>query len=129
MVVSGGSQQGAKAWYVSEGRMPVGITIESGQADLLLISWLGADALNRGERVYRLLGCDLEFCSGLPAVGETLRYEISVDGNRAGQTAMAAKANGRSTVPQIFVGDAHVGGCDDLYALEERGKLDALLAG
>jgi acyl transferase domain-containing protein/3-hydroxymyristoyl/3-hydroxydecanoyl-(acyl carrier protein) dehydratase len=69
------------AWYVSEGRMPVGITIESGQADLLLISWLGADALNRGERVYRLLGCELEFCSDLPVIGETLRYAISVDGN------------------------------------------------
>jgi len=55
--------------------------------------------------------------------------EISVDGNRAGQAAMAAKANGRSTVPQIFVGDAHVGGCDDLYELEGRGELDAMLAG
>ena len=55
--------------------------------------------------------------------------EISVDGNRAGQAAMAAKANGRSTVPQIFVGDAHVGGCDDLYALDAGGTLDALLAG
>jgi acyl transferase domain-containing protein/3-hydroxymyristoyl/3-hydroxydecanoyl-(acyl carrier protein) dehydratase len=72
---------GAGAWYVSEGRMPVGITIESGQADLLLISWLGADRLNRGERVYRLLGCDLEFCSDLPVVGETLRYAITVDRN------------------------------------------------
>ena len=55
--------------------------------------------------------------------------EISVDGNRAGQAAMAVKANGRSTVPQIFVGATHVGGCDDLYELEELGKLDALLAG
>ena len=55
--------------------------------------------------------------------------EISVDGDRAGQTAMAAKAGGRSTVPQIFVGATHVGGCDDLHDLEEMGKLDALLAG
>lgn len=55
--------------------------------------------------------------------------EISVDGNRAGQMAMAEKANGRSTVPQIFVGGAHVGGCDDLYELDDAGRLDALLAG
>ena len=36
---------------------------------------------------------------------------------------------GRSTVPQIFIGETHVGGCDDLYDLEARGRLDALLAG
>jgi glutaredoxin 3 len=37
--------------------------------------------------------------------------------------------SGRRTVPQIFIGDQHVGGCDDLHALEDAGKLDALLAG
>ena len=55
--------------------------------------------------------------------------EISVDGDRAGQATMAARAGGRSTVPQIFIGSAHVGGCDDLYDLDEAGRLDALLAG
>ncbi len=55
--------------------------------------------------------------------------EISVDRDRAGRAAMAAKAGGRSTVPQIFIGAAHVGGCDDLYDLESDGRLDALLAG
>ena len=55
--------------------------------------------------------------------------EISVDGDRAGQRAMADKSGGRSTVPQIFVGARHVGGCDDLYALDSNGALDALLAG
>ena len=55
--------------------------------------------------------------------------EISVDGDRVGQMAMAARAGGRSTVPQIFIGDTHVGGCDDLYDLEAAGELDALLAG
>jgi len=54
--------------------------------------------------------------------------EISVDGDPDGQRQMAVRANGRSTVPQIFVGDVHVGGCDDLYALDRAGKLDALLA-
>ncbi|WP_018901534.1 glutaredoxin 3 [Rhizobium sp. 2MFCol3.1] len=41
---------------------------------------------------------------------------------------MIARANGGSTFPQIFIGDKHVGGCDDLYALERAGKLDLLLA-
>lgn len=41
---------------------------------------------------------------------------------------MIQKSNGRSTFPQIFVGTTHVGGCDDLHALERSGKLDALLA-
>jgi len=42
---------------------------------------------------------------------------------------MIQRANGRSTFPQIFIGATHVGGCDDLYALNDAGKLDALLAG
>lgn len=41
---------------------------------------------------------------------------------------MIARAGGRSTVPQIFIGSTHIGGCDDLYALDAQGKLDALLA-
>jgi glutaredoxin 3 len=54
--------------------------------------------------------------------------EISVDGDAAAQRKMSERANGGWTVPQIFIGGAHVGGCDDLYALEQAGKLDALLA-
>ena len=53
--------------------------------------------------------------------------EIPVDGDGAAQRAMAQRANGRSTVPQIFIGETHVGGCDDLYGLEQAGQLDALL--
>ena len=55
--------------------------------------------------------------------------EISVDGDREARAAMTARANGKQTVPQIFIGDTHVGGCDELYALEEAGKLDGLLQG
>jgi len=40
---------------------------------------------------------------------------------------MTARTNGRTTVPQIFIGPTHVGGCDDLYALDDAGKLDPLL--
>ncbi len=55
--------------------------------------------------------------------------EISVDGDRAAQAAMAAKAGGRSTVPQIFIAGQPIGGCDDLHELDSAGRLDALLAG
>lgn len=41
---------------------------------------------------------------------------------------MISRSNGRMTFPQIFIGDVHVGGCDDLYALDRDGKLDPLLA-
>jgi glutaredoxin 3 len=54
--------------------------------------------------------------------------EIDVSGDPKGRAAMAARANGRMTVPQIFIGATHVGGCDDLYALEQAGELDPLLA-
>lgn len=53
--------------------------------------------------------------------------EIAVDGNRELRAAMTARANGHTTVPQIFIGEKHVGGCDELYALEEAGQLDKLL--
>jgi glutaredoxin 3 len=54
--------------------------------------------------------------------------EIDASGNRDIRKQMIERANGRSTFPQIFIGAAHVGGCDDLYGLEEAGKLDPLLA-
>ncbi|WP_406828718.1 glutaredoxin 3 [Microbulbifer sp. ARAS458-1] len=53
--------------------------------------------------------------------------EISVDGDRALRAEMTAKA-GRHTVPQIWIGDHHVGGCDELMAIERSGELDTLLA-
>jgi len=55
--------------------------------------------------------------------------EVRVDGDRGAQAAMAVKAGGRRTVPQIFIGERHVGGCDDIHALEAAGQLDPLLAG
>jgi glutaredoxin 3 len=60
--------------------------------------------------------------------GATFR-EIDVMGDNDARGEMIARANGGRTVPQIFIGDAHVGGSDDLYALEQAGRLDALLAG
>ena len=52
---------------------------------------------------------------------------LSLEPERRGE--MIERANGRMTVPQIFIGDFHAGGSDDLHALERAGKLDPLLAG
>lgn len=52
--------------------------------------------------------------------------EIPVDGDREKRAEMT-RLSGRQTVPQIWIGDAHVGGYDDLAALERQGRLDALL--
>lgn len=53
--------------------------------------------------------------------------EIRVDMDDAARDAMLQRAQGRRTVPQIFINNIHVGGCDDLYALESAGKLDEML--
>jgi glutaredoxin 3 len=55
--------------------------------------------------------------------------EHVIDGDEAARDAMAARgSDGRRSVPQIFIDDQHVGGCDALHALERSGRLDALLA-
>jgi len=55
--------------------------------------------------------------------------EIDIRANPERMPEMINRAGGRRTVPQIFIGDTHVGGCDDLFALDNRGGLDPLLAG
>ncbi len=55
--------------------------------------------------------------------------EIDVSYDADERQRMMAKANGRRTVPQIFIGETHVGGSDELHALDRQGKLDPLLAG
>ena len=54
--------------------------------------------------------------------------EIDVSTNSALRAKMMERAHGRRTVPQIFIGGQHVGGCDDLHALDADGKLDPMLA-
>ena len=54
--------------------------------------------------------------------------EIDVTFDPGARQAMTDRAEGRHTVPQIFVGDHHVGGCDDLFALDDKGELDGLVA-
>ena len=67
------------AWYLDGGRMPVCVSVEAGQADLFLSAWLGVDLQTKGERVYRLLDAEVVFHRDLPAVGETIRYDIRID--------------------------------------------------
>lgn len=54
--------------------------------------------------------------------------EIRVDGNDSLRAEMRERAGGINTVPQIWIGDQHIGGCNELYELEDDGKLDELLA-
>jgi glutaredoxin 3 len=74
------------------------------------------------------------YCSYCSAAKDLLRRkgatftEIDVSTNSERMTEMVERANGRMTVPQIFIGPTHVGGCDDLYALDRSGKLDPLLS-
>ena len=53
------------------------------------------------------------------------RYRI--DGDESAREKMAERANGKRTVPQIFIDGKHIGGCDDTHALDEQGKLDSLI--
>ncbi|MFB2916993.1 MULTISPECIES: glutaredoxin 3 [Aerosakkonema] len=54
--------------------------------------------------------------------------EYKIDGNEEARNKMADRANGRRTVPQIFINNQHIGGCDDIYQLDSNGNLDPLLA-
>ncbi|MBC7971599.1 MAG: glutaredoxin 3 [Verrucomicrobia bacterium] len=53
--------------------------------------------------------------------------EHCIDGDEAARSKMSQRANGRRSVPQIFINDQHIGGCDDITALNAQGKLDLLL--
>lgn len=53
--------------------------------------------------------------------------EYCIDGDEKARAKMAERANGRRSLPQIFINDMHIGGCDDLHALNSTGKLDPLL--
>ena len=66
------------AWYLDEGSIPAGLAIESGQADLMLSAWLGADFVTRGLALYRLLDAEVTFYRELPKAGETARYDIRI---------------------------------------------------
>ena len=53
--------------------------------------------------------------------------EYSIDGDDEARAKMAQRANGKRSLPQIFINDGHIGGCDDIHTLERQGNLDKLL--
>lgn len=80
--------------------------------------------------IYTTLMCP--YCARAKALLEQkgVAYrEIDVGMDTDLRTEMMARANGRRTVPQIFINDAHIGGCDDIHALDAAGGLDPLLQG
>ncbi len=54
--------------------------------------------------------------------------EYAIDGDEAARSQMAEKTGGKRSVPQIFIDGEHIGGCDDIHALDRKGELDPLLA-
>ncbi len=80
--------------------------------------------------IYTRPGCG--YCSAAKSLltrksAAFTEYNVAIDPNRRGE--MITRAGGGSTYPQIFIDAMHVGGCDDLHALERAGRLDILLAG
>ncbi len=67
------------AWYLDGGHAPVCISVEAGQADLFLSSYLGIDLAVKGERTYRLLDATVKFHRGLPEPGDVIRYVINIE--------------------------------------------------
>ena len=79
--------------------------------------------------VYTTMMCPYCFAAKRLLAGKNADFEeINVTMNPARRSQMTERAGGRYTVPQIFINDRHIGGCDDLMALDHAGKLDPLLA-
>jgi glutaredoxin 3 len=86
--------------------------------------------MSAAVEIYTRPGCG--YCSAAKALLKRKQVgftEFDAGKNPAFRKEMLARANGGTTFPQIFVDGFHVGGCDDLYALDDAGKLDALLNG
>ncbi|RTR32695.1 beta-ketoacyl synthase N-terminal-like domain-containing protein [Shewanella atlantica] len=104
--------------YLVDGQIPWAVAVESGQCDLMLISYLGIDFENKGDRVYRLLDCTLTFLGDLPRGGDTLRYDIKINNYaRNGETLLFFFSY------ECFVGDKMIlkmdGGCAGFFTDEE----------
>lgn len=80
--------------------------------------------------IYTAILCPYCHMAKLLLARKGVRYaEIDIGNSSDRRDEMIEKSGGRRTVPQIFISDTHVGGCDDLHALDRTGKLDLLLAG
>ncbi len=104
--------------FATDGQIPWAVAVESGQCDLLLISYLGIDFQNKGDYVYRLLDCTLTFLDDLPFEGQTLRYDIRINSFvRSGNNLLFFFSY------ECFVQDRMVlkmdGGCAGFFSNEE----------
>jgi len=84
--------------------------------------------MSANVEIYTWLSCP--FCIRAKALldkKEVNYQEYAIDGDDVEREKMATRANGRRSLPQIFINDQHIGGCDDLYELEAQEKLDGLL--
>jgi 3-hydroxymyristoyl/3-hydroxydecanoyl-(acyl carrier protein) dehydratase len=106
------------AWYLDGGRAPVCISVEAGQADLFLCSYLGIDHAVKGKRSYRLLDAKVKFHRGLPQPGDVIRYEIKIDHfSRQGETHLFFFSF------EGYIGNSHLismtDGCAGFFTEEE----------
>lgn len=109
------------SWYSVDGQIPWAVAVESGQCDLMLISYMGIDFSAKGQRMYRLLDCTLTYMDAMPKEGDTLRYEIFIDSfARQGETLLFFFRY------DCFVADRLVlkmtGGCAGFFTIDELDK-------
>ena len=80
------------------------------------------------DRIYTTPTCPFCHAAKDLLLAKSVSFEEIVVIDPDKRAAMSARVDGRTSVPQIFINGAHIGGCDDLYMLEETGKLNAFLA-
>jgi glutaredoxin 3 len=86
--------------------------------------------MNAKVEIYTWSTCP--FCISAKALLKEKQVEFieyCIDGDNQGKMKMSARANGRTSVPQIFINDNHIGGCEDLHEINAIGELDKLLEG
>ncbi|WP_017711470.1 glutaredoxin 3 [Prochlorothrix hollandica] len=96
-----------------------------------LNQWLGRDPsrLQAQVEIYSWQTCPYCIRAKLLLMWKGVEFvDYKIDGDGAARSQMADRSGGRRTVPQIFINQVHVGGCDDLYGLDAQGQLDGLLA-
>ena len=126
-LLRGGAKGGRRA-RLRPGRAGLSTRVASPEARFHMSPSRGRDETMPPVTIYTKAWCP--YCLAAKDLLEKKRIafrEIEITGNPDRRAEMIAKANGRSTVPQIFLDERHVGGCDDLYALDSRGELDKLL--
>ena len=99
-----------------------------------MLNWLGSflgqnsDKVTATVEIYTWQTCPYCIAAKVLLFIKGVKFtEYKIDGDAPAREKMAERANGKRSVPQIFINDAHVGGCTDLFDLEKQGKLNPLL--